>query len=299
MSIDDASIKSRRLRITATVLAVLLLAVLTLVISEHIGIKWLSTLLNELGSILIASTALALVFDYWQKEAFFNDLFRQARIATQVRASGLVGFSLTPHDKVDWDDLFGQSTKLDVFFVYGSTWRHAHRHRVVSMLTKRTAKLRAMLPDPASSDAIDELARRFRVAPDDLVGRIRDAIEYFDELGREFPDKVEVILIHRSLVFSFYRFDGMAVLALYKHQGGRGGVPTLLAERGGSLYDFVRDEWDGIVREESDAGTLVRHSQKTGRVNHARSLGSSRRRSAGRRPASEESFEGSGFARYG
>jgi len=51
-------------------------------------------------------------------------------------------------------------------------------------------------------------------------------------------------------MFSFYRFDNLVVLALYRHHKVRGGIPVFIAEKGGTIYDFVQEELDKFVEPE-------------------------------------------------
>lgn len=52
-------------------------------------------------------------------------------------------------------------------------------------------------------------------------------------------------------VFSFYRFDDIAVVGLYSHSRTRGAaVPVFVCARPGELFDFVLDEL-AVIHEQS------------------------------------------------
>lgn len=62
-------------------------------------------------------------------------------------------------------------------------------------------------------------------------------------------------------LLSFYRFDNVAIVAVYRHRKGRAEVPTMVVTRGGSLYDFVRDELESFFAADSPVtrrvGTVI------------------------------------------
>src|SRR6266480_2087640 len=123
-----------RLRTWIAALLAIVFGGILLFISQQFEGHWYGRLINDCGSIIIASVALVLVFDYWQKEAFFTELFKTARNAEQVQMSGISGFSESFHDDVPWEEFFHRSTTLDIFFCYGSTWRNTHGHRLEPFL---------------------------------------------------------------------------------------------------------------------------------------------------------------------
>lgn len=77
---------------------------------------------------------------------------------------------------------------------------------------------------------------------------------------------VELWFLPKCPVFSFYRFDHIGILAMYKHQKGRGNVPTFVFEQGGTLYDFMRQEFDAMIK---DDGLAIKVNLSKGQ-NHAK-----------------------------
>jgi hypothetical protein len=250
-----------RLRTGIAALVALLAGSGLLFLSQVWRNAWYGRLLNDLGSIIIASIALVLIFDFWQKEAFFNELFASARSAAELKASGIVGFSSSFQDNVDWEEFFGRSTHLDIVFAYGSTWRNTHLHRLERLLARDKAKVNVALPDPECSVLIQELAFRFGTSADDLRSKILDAVSFFSRLAEKFPGKVKIFQVARSYSYSFYRFNNDAVVAFYTFRPERTAIPTLLATRGGGLYEFVRSEWYSLLEEGIKAGYTRELSQ--------------------------------------
>lgn len=211
--------------------------------------EWYAQLLHELGSVLIAAVVLVVIFDFWQKDALFQELFRNARSAEQLQAARITGFSSTFQDNVPWEDLFRRSTRLDLMIAYGATWRNTHSQRIKGFLTKQGAKLGVMLPDPDNDAVLGELGRRFNMEGAEVRSKIEEAIAFFKQFRASFPEKVDIYLMATCPTHTFYQFDNEAILALYPHHRGRTGVPTFVVERGGEIYEFIRAEWRGLSEE--------------------------------------------------
>ncbi len=217
---------------------------------------WYGTLLLNLGSTVIASVALVLIFDYWQKDALFREFFRFAKSAEQLQAARISGFSSTFQDQIPWEELFAKSTHLDILFAYGSSWRGTHGHRIDAMLAKGHATLGVILPDPDNDGVVSDLAARFKVDAAAMRVKIKDALDFFRAKRAAFPDKVSMFVTTKTLTHTFYRFNNEAVLSMYRYRENRGGVPTFVADRGGELYEFVRAEWYGLTEEGVASGAV-------------------------------------------
>lgn len=252
-----------RLRTGVAALVAVLVGVAVLYSSQFVRDNHVERLLNDLGSIVIVSVGFVLVFDYWQKEAFFAELFGTAKASNQIAESGLTGFFSSFQDNVDWDDLFQRSTHLDIIFAYGATWRNSHSQRLERLLSKDKARLRVVLPDSQTNVVVAELALRFCISEAELRQRIRDAVEFFERLASRFPGKVELYALRRSLSFSSYRFNNDAVVALYSHRQERSAVPTFVCARGGKLYEFLRDDFYAIIEGGLKSGLASRTNPPT------------------------------------
>ena len=87
------------------------------------------------------------------------------------------------------------------------------------------------------------------MCPADVSAVVCEAIDLFKYLERmaHKNSKVRVYLFQRTIQFSFYRFNRRAVFATYNHRRDRGNIVTLLADRGGEMYEWIGDEWDKIT----------------------------------------------------
>jgi hypothetical protein len=246
------------LRTVAVALLFLLLGSLTLVAGANASQLWLSTLLSNIGAFVIASVAMALIFEFWQLRGLLNDLFAAAKVSEQLQRAQLSGFSVSFYDNIPWDELFRESNRLDLMIAYGTTWRNTHLTRLRRFLERKDAKLKIVLPDPVSHSTVDELARRFSFNHDEMRRRIEEAFEFFKALGENAGGEVEIYYCIKAPLFTFYRFNNRVVFATYRHRLGRGPILTLVGNRGGEFYEWVRDEWYGITRDGVNAGITRR-----------------------------------------
>ena len=109
-----------------------------------------------------------------------------------------------------------------------------------------------------------EMALRFGYTVEQLCSEVKDALSFFSDLGKTCCGKVTVYFIPKALTFTFYRFNTYVVFASYRHQPDRGTIMTLIAERGGNLYGWIREEWYGIVGSDKVPGiAMVAYCSKT------------------------------------
>jgi hypothetical protein len=242
---------------TRTVIAALVflfLGTLALVTGANVEMKWLSSLLTSVGSFVIASVVMTLIFEFWQLRGLVEDLFRHAGVAEQISRAQIGGFSVSLSDNVPWEELFLESNRLDLMVAYGATWRNTHHRRLERFIARAEAELQVVLPDPDSDVTMNELARRFEMPVQELRGRINEAAQFFRQLANGAPGWVRIHFLPRAPHFTFYKFSNRAVFASYRHSPGRGAILTLVAKGGGELYEWIRGEWYGIVGSKPGAG---------------------------------------------
>ena len=225
----------------------LLIGVLLLVFGKR------DSFLHDVGAILSTSVTMSLIFQLWLLKDLLKDLFNYVRSADHWTRSGVSGFYLDFHDeKLPWADLFANSDRLSLMVAYARTWRNTHQTQLRDFVSTPGRSIEVILPDPCSDDSMTEYGRRFNATPDEMRSRVSEAIEFFKELGKSANEKstVAIFLFNRTFQLSFYRFSQGAIVASYSHRRERGGIITLLADRGGDLYEWTGDEWDQITKGE-------------------------------------------------
>jgi hypothetical protein len=137
---------------------------------------------------------------------------------------------------------------------YAATWRNTHRAKLVKLLDKPDCRVEIVLPDHLEDAVITELAARFQLEPLDVRHRIEEAAADFKALGKAAKGTLTIYSYKRAPHFTFYRFNNRVVFASYRHRPGRGPILTLVGDRGGELYDWIRDEWYGITDDSMKLG---------------------------------------------
>ncbi|MDQ2874526.1 MAG: hypothetical protein M3Y33_06850 [Actinomycetota bacterium] len=214
----------------------------------------LQALVNNLGALLVISVALSVVWELVGKRAFARELLETARTAAEVEAAGLRRIVTDYLMEPDWEDLFRSVRNLDIFVAYGQTWRNNNLGHLQLLAGQGDSRIHVYLPDPDDKEIISVLARRFGTTAAELVKRITDTKADFENLRVPGKAAIEVFYYRGDRLFSFYIFDGAAVITLYKHKQGRTPmVPTLVCRAGGSLYGFIHSELAAVGEQSRPA----------------------------------------------
>ncbi|MGQ2912103.1 MAG: hypothetical protein ACT6QJ_10035 [Aeromicrobium sp.] len=233
--------------IAATVL--LVVSALTFVIASRWNFiadrAWLEASINQLAGLLVATGLITVLWELLGKRRFASELFGMASLSSDVVDAGLERITDQYLEDVAWADLFQGASHLDVVVAYARTWRNNHLSRLKDLAAKPGAHLRFFLPDPSDDPTMTLLADRFGKGVEEMRAVIREAIEEYSKLDSAGAGSVEVFVRPGDYVFSAYRFDGRAVLAMYSHTRRRVDVPTFVAN-GGKIFAFVKREIDSI-----------------------------------------------------
>jgi hypothetical protein len=205
--------------------------------------------LSQLGGLLVASVAIAALWELVAKRAFAGEVFAIARVGTDVRNAALTRIGTSYLDDVDWESYFATVEKLDIFVAYAGTWRGTNYQRLRHVASQPTSRVRVFLPNPHDAVLVGRLAQRFAMTEDDVASRIRTARTEFAGLLQAQGGEVRVYYHSGDPLFSCYRFDRTAILTLYSHTRSRTNVPTIVCRDGGTLYDFVREELRAIEEQ--------------------------------------------------
>lgn len=143
-------------------------SLLLFLLAREVEPHWASIPLRHVGSFILASVALALIFEFWLRRRFLDDMFEAAGVTQQLRRSGITGFSVSFYDNVPWAELFSNNNRLDIVFSYAQTWRNRYRPQLQELLNRQGARLRVVFPDVDCDVAINELAHRFGYTTEDL-----------------------------------------------------------------------------------------------------------------------------------
>lgn len=216
------------------------------------GYLWMKSVVSNLGGLLVASVAIAMLWELFSKRSFLDELLEKTGLAEDLRNVGITGISLNPVRGPDFPTLIKSSERLDIFVCYANTWRANFEKDLKTLAAKKNCRIRLIIPNPENQIIMEDLAKRFNATDAAAIkSRIVDAIEEYKSLFASVNNETlnfSIWVHNKTPLTSFYRFDRNAVITLYKHAGGRGETPTLIAERGGGLYSFIENEVDAMVK---------------------------------------------------
>ncbi|MGU3192121.1 hypothetical protein ACVYF0_16765 [Vibrio cholerae] len=235
---------------------IFMVGVLFLVAGEKITFSkeclWIKYVISNFGSLLIASVSIAMLWELFSKRSFLDELLAKTGLAEDLRTVGVIGVSLNPVRGPDFSKIIRSSERLDIFVCYANTWRATFEEDLKFLAAKKNCRIRLIVPDPDNKEIMKDLAKRFNANDAaNMEGRIKQAITEYKTLFKSVPNSTldfSVWIHDETPVSSFYRFDGCAVITLYKHAKGRGNAPTIVAERGGALYTYIENEIDSMVK---------------------------------------------------
>ncbi|CAM5661252.1 hypothetical protein SALBM217S_10309 [Streptomyces griseoloalbus] len=219
------------------------------------GIGWFKrhetfgTLANQFGGLMIASVALALLWELVGRRSFFHEMLEVLRLKNDVESAGLDAIGTDYSKVVDWEHCLDGAKKLDIFAAWATTWRNTHQTRLTRIATRPDSKIRVCLPNPNDVDCVKILAARFTMSEDRVRSKLTEAIDGYKDLdGRAGTGRVEIYGSTAFRAFTAYRVDDVFIVSLYHHKDSRSGtVPALSCREGGSLYEFFSADLEGVL----------------------------------------------------
>lgn len=255
---DNISLISERVNLKTIIIAIVagLFGIFLLYLSVNntflVGNEIWQTVIRDLGGFLLVTVALTVFWEIMGKRAFMDEILAKAQISKEIKYAGLTKISDSFHHDIDWKLYLKNVNKLDIFFAYAQTWRNTYYQELKSVAARGDARIRVVLPDPGDEQTMIELSRRFGKTRDQLIDLIKEADGYFRKLAPSDKKGADINIwyLPAAPTFSFYRVDQMALLALYTHRKDRAPVPTFVCEMGGTLYDYIRQEFEAMISEE-------------------------------------------------
>ncbi|TYK50739.1 hypothetical protein [Actinomadura decatromicini] len=219
------------------------------------GTKWgkshesIASLLNQMGGLLIASVAVATLWDLFGRQSLLREVLNVVKLNDSVVSAGLESVGLDYNKAIDWDERLTSAKELDVFAAWATTWRNTHQAKLSALATRSGAKIRVCIPDPQNDACVDALATRFNRGQDEVRSKLEEAIEDYKRFdGSARSGRVEIYTTPVYRAFSAYRIDELFVVTLYHHKESRSGsVPVFVFRKDKEMFDFFRDDLEGVL----------------------------------------------------
>lgn len=207
--------------------------------------------LRNIGSLIFATTIIKLIWEIWEKRAFLDEILAKMKISKDIESSGIIGVAQSFHHDINWKSHFSTVKELDIFVTYARTWRNTYKSDFKEVIKRKDTKIRVFLPDPEDEQVIKELAKRFNRSEKAIDNLIKEAAEYFKKLcpsKNNQGTKIEILFLPVVPVFSFYRFDKIAIFTLLSHRRNRVEIPAFVCRKGGSLYNYIYKELEAMIK---------------------------------------------------
>jgi hypothetical protein len=243
---DQQARKINNLQAVVTVLVMLLAGVLLLVWATSLT-EWRQTVVEQAGGTLLVAALLTVAWEFYGRRALAGEVMEAARLSTEVQQSGITSVG-SNFRSAPWDRLL-TAEKIDIYLGLGRTFHSNYSTALKAAAARPNSRIRVVTADPNDEAAVECMAERFTRTAEEVKSDIRLGTEAFLALGRAAKGVVEVYHRTGEPLTALYRFDKEAVITLYSHRRGHGDVPFILCKEGGSLYEFVRDEFDKLIAQ--------------------------------------------------
>jgi len=249
---DDLNLLQERvdLRVQSWSIFIGLLGLVMLYVSAPVqaaGYHRSGTLLEESGAALFISGVLAVLWEKAGKRAFADEILAKANMSRDLAEAGIdVVTHSFKDERINWDQLFKNACRLDLFLAYGHTWRNTQSERIDRLLSDPNATIRVVLPDPDDNELVKGLSGRFEMEPEAVKQEIEETKKFFERRIKKARGRVELYFTRIMPLFTFYLFNNKVVFALYNHRSGQQVVPSFICSKEGFMFQFFSDEFEGI-----------------------------------------------------
>jgi len=248
----------------------LILLIVSLFLSGH---NILQPFIASLASLLIATIPITLIWELYAKRALINEVNEEIgleksleeiksilKLHKDLQASGLSRVT-RDYMSLDWMELFKKVHRLDIFIAYGRTWRARYTTQLKELALRSDVTIRVVFPDPDNQELINALAHRINGKTSEEISKeIKDAVAEFSNIFAHSPNGgAKISMWYTSVLpnFALYIFDDNIITTLYTHRRQRIGVPTLIFEHGGSIYNFFKEEFEELIDEKNEIARKI------------------------------------------
>ena len=147
-----------------------------------------------------------------------------------------------------FEELIASSTRMVLYFIHSRRWRENHDAAIKAFLAREGTALEVFLPDLESRELMYSLGRHFEDG-EQIPALVTDAYRYFARLARDFDRPLRLRLFGRYPTYSFYRFDEVAIMALYSNAAAKKDLPALEIRADGAMGRFLARDIDDLRKE--------------------------------------------------
>lgn len=218
------------------------------------GVTILSVILASLGTTLVASAMVTLVWEIFVRRTFLQEILAEVGLSANIKESGL---QRVEHEfsHVDWKSFYANAKLVQLIIFHASHTLTMNVGRFVHDAAKNGTKFDVILPDVTNDALIAKLAKMDGNRDSTVIrGKVQDAIDGF----RGLPSAGSRVSIRCSChlhPFALYLSDKTAILALNPEPTFTEPV-ILVCDRGGALYRYAQTHFEAIKSDSIAMGNL-------------------------------------------
>lgn len=141
------------------------------------------------------------------------------------------------------------ANEITLFFIHSRRWRENHRDALKKFLQREKSKLSVFLPEIENKNMVSLFKEHFEDGPH-IESFVLDAYQDFARLSFEYKNKVSIRAFDLYPVYSFYKFDGTVILALYPNTNSKKDVPTFQFNEQSKYWAFVMDDIQRLTKKQ-------------------------------------------------
>lgn len=152
-------------------------------------------------------------------------------------------------------DYFTNAKNITTYFIHSRRWRETNLVYIEQYLERDAVHWDVILPDITERNLVSQLKKHFSDG-NDIVTKVVDAYNYFNELAKKYPQKIEISLFNLYPVYTFYKFDNKMVISLYPLTAERRPTPTFLIDTNAQYSEFFKDDVTDILSKAQKRSTV-------------------------------------------
>jgi hypothetical protein len=208
-------------------------------------------ILQNIGSFLVATVGLALLWELVTKQSLLQDIRTMFRLSESLYSSGISGFELADDSK--WMLPVAHSKEVDILFGYHEegSWPNTRTLEALFQRVPPGGRVRVVIPHP-EEDAVREcLKARLTKDPHDIGRNLKNIRADLNKLPARFPAiHWDLRLVKQAPLISYIRCDGSANVLLCKLVRDQEQSPILRLQSSGELFDCFAGQFEALLNSE-------------------------------------------------
>jgi hypothetical protein len=229
--------------------------------------SWDNYLINffipSILTIFITTIAIGLLYELLLRKKYLLEAINLSRYAHSLNLAGIKEYNID-FEKIDFENFFNNTKKIDVVFIYGGTWIEKNQ-RYLLYLFKSEIDINICLTNP-ESNYIDCLEKNWydpdtgKYSKDYIKNKINESLSKIKELYniacKDSTTKranLTIYLSDRDAPYSFYRADDSMIFVPKKKCKEKSfDVRYLLvakSETGKGLFEWVLEDYNNTKKD--------------------------------------------------